>query len=85
MARNYFRRFPPEIREQIFRPLCVQWNGRTPHLIKALRPDRELYQEALYIFYRNNRFRLHKWNGWTFGDMTKKAVLTFTKITIVVE
>ncbi|TVY89155.1 hypothetical protein LAWI1_G005798 [Lachnellula willkommii] len=85
MACNNFVDFLKSEIDQIFRPLCIEWNGKTPDLIKALRPDKKLYQEALYIFYRNNRFVLHKGNGWTFGDMTKKAVLTFTKITIVVE
>lgn len=79
-----FDRLPPELRDQIFRPLCVGWDGKVPNLIKALRPNTKLYYEALDIFYRSNTFTLHRENDWSFGDMSKKAVLTFTKITVKV-
>jgi hypothetical protein len=85
MACNDFHRLPPEIRDQVFRPFCSKWNGRIPNLIKALRPDEKLYHEILDIFYKNNIFVLHRGNGWTFGDMMKKAVLTFTNMKIIVE
>jgi len=80
-----FYRLPPEVRGQIFRPLCIDWNGEIPNLIKALRPDGKLYHEALEIFVKNNVYVLHYGNRWTFGDMTKSAVLRLIKIKIDVE
>jgi hypothetical protein len=81
----FFYRVPPEVRDQIFRPICIEWAGKMPNLIKALRPDKKLYHEALDIFLKNNTYILHYGNRWTFGDMTKSAVQRFTKIKIVVE
>ena len=65
--------------------MCMGWNGKTPNLIKALRPDRKLYTEALRVFYNHNVFIFHRRNGWSFSDMTKEAVLSFEKVKIVVE
>lgn len=44
---------PVEIRILIFRQYLVQWEPSrfTPPLIKALRPDPQLYHEALDIYY----------------------------------
>jgi hypothetical protein len=75
---------PPEVRELIFRPLCVCWNGKIPPLIKALRSDKRLYGEALDIFFKNNTFVFHAGNGWSFGDMTSEAVLSIQKVKIIV-
>jgi hypothetical protein len=76
---------PPELREAIFKPLLVDWDGKTPNLVKALRPDKQLYNEALAIFYKFNVFIFHKGNGWSFGDMTKEAVLSLGRVRICVE
>jgi hypothetical protein len=54
---------PPELREAIFKPLLVDWDGKTPNLVKALRPDKQLYNEALAIFYNS-----------TFSFSTKEMV-----------
>jgi hypothetical protein len=79
---NLLHTLPPELREAIFKPVLVDWNGQTPDLIKALRPDRKLYNEALALFYRHNIFTFHKGNGWSFGDMAKEAVLSLDTIRI---
>jgi hypothetical protein len=64
----------------------VRWLDRkTPNLIKALRPDKRLYNETLGIFYKNNIFTFHRGNGWSWGDMTKQAVLRFEKVKIFIE
>jgi hypothetical protein len=50
---------------------CVDWEGHTPNIIKALRPEKRLYREALKIFYRLNPYVFGKENDWGFGDMKK--------------
>lgn len=79
------RLLPTEVRLIIFHELCTNWNGRVPNIIKALRPDSELYHEALEELYCHNVFVAHKGNGWSFGDMTKNAVLSIRKAKILVE
>jgi len=81
---NFLHVLPPELREAIFKPLLVDWNGKTPNLIKALRPDRKLYNEALGVFYRHNIFTFHEGNGWSFGDMAKEAVLSLDRVRICI-
>jgi hypothetical protein len=76
---------PPELREVIIKPLLVDWTGKTPNLIKAFRPNKQLYNEALAIFYKFNIFTFHKGNFWSFGDMTKEAVLSLERVRICVE
>jgi hypothetical protein len=38
-----FHALPPELRQIIFR-MVLKWNGKTPALLKALRPDQLLYE-----------------------------------------
>ena len=78
-------KLPPELWGGIFTPLYLDWNGKTPNLIKALRPEKKIYVEALEIFYKHNVFKLHSGNGWSFGDMTKGAVLSVARVRICVE
>jgi hypothetical protein len=59
------RRFPAEIRHMIFRAtLEGSWKGKAPEFIISLRGDKELYKEALNIFYETNTFALTKRNRW---------------------
>jgi hypothetical protein len=52
------RRFTPEIRAMILAG-CIEFKDRkTPALIIALRGDKDLYQEAIRVFYKLNRFKL---------------------------
>jgi len=46
---------PFEIREKIFH-LTLDWDGKTPPMLAALRSEPELYQQALKIFRKNNVF-----------------------------
>jgi hypothetical protein len=75
---------PLELYEAIFMHLCADWKGRTPNIIKALRPNKKLYLEALRIFYRHNTYVFHRENNWSFGDMTKDAVATIEKVRIYI-
>ncbi|KAE8448354.1 hypothetical protein EG329_009598 [Mollisiaceae sp. DMI_Dod_QoI] len=76
---------PPEIRLQVWEYLCLDWNGKIPNVIKALRPDETLYKEALALFYRKNIYTFHSKNNWSFGDMTPGAVKTITKAVIHIQ
>ncbi|KAF4628089.1 hypothetical protein G7Y89_g10064 [Cudoniella acicularis] len=55
------RRFPPEIRELIYK-LSLRWRGQTPRLLQALCGDPELYYKALAVMTRFNIFVLRKQN-----------------------
>jgi len=78
-------KLPPELRAEIFKPMLINWNGKTPALIKALRFDKKLYNEALDIVYKQNTFTFHRKNDWSFGDMTKEAVLSIERVKVVIE
>jgi hypothetical protein len=60
-ASNLLKQFPPEIREQIFGD-AIEWHGKTPPLIAALRGDPTLYHEALAVLYKEHPFKIHKLN-----------------------
>jgi hypothetical protein len=62
--RNILRRFPPEIRAEIFKHTLGSWDNKTPALIKALRGDHEVYLEAMKVFYRINEFFSSRRNNW---------------------
>jgi hypothetical protein len=52
------RKFPPEIREMIFQRCIDTRDNKSPSIIIALRGDKELYREAIKVFYKLNFFRL---------------------------
>ncbi|KAE9378850.1 hypothetical protein N431DRAFT_396722 [Stipitochalara longipes BDJ] len=69
-----FRKFPPEIRSMIFAG-CIDFNHRkTPVVLVALRSDKEIYEEAIQIFYKLNWFRVKLQNLSGFGSMSRKAL-----------
>ncbi len=77
------RTFPPEIREMIFNYSNVlNWTGKTPALLVALRGDREIYNEALEICHKNNTFKLHRGNEWKTGDMAIAALRSIRTLEI---
>jgi uncharacterized protein YjbI with pentapeptide repeats len=77
-----FRKFSPEIRETIFRD-CVDFKDRkTPPLLIALRGDKELYQEAIQLFYKLNFFRLDDRIRERVSTMSANALSTISKLTI---
>jgi hypothetical protein len=51
-------------------------------LVKALRLDARLYQEALALFRKFNTFILSERNDLALGEMTKEAILTIEKVKI---
>ncbi|RDW89538.1 hypothetical protein BP6252_01570 [Coleophoma cylindrospora] len=62
--------------------VCMKLN-QTPPIIKALRPDKELYYEALRVFYRNATFDIHRFNGWSFGETSGTALRTIRSLCIL--
>ncbi|KAH7417398.1 hypothetical protein BKA64DRAFT_702167 [Cadophora sp. MPI-SDFR-AT-0126] len=82
---NLLHQLPPELRLVLFQPLCANWDGKVPEIIKALRGDRKLYHEALEEFYRSNTFVFHRGNGWSLADMKIAAVKSIRRARIVVE
>jgi len=62
--------------------LDEDWEGKIPNIIKALRPERKLYGEALFYFTKRQTFRVHKGNLWSFLDMEKSAITTIIKLKI---
>ena len=52
----------PELRDMIFASSLVQTDGKTPALLIALRPDEELYAQALKVFYQVNELKV-RWQG----------------------
>jgi hypothetical protein len=83
LCRKGNRAFPPEIRQMIFRE-AFPWNRKTPALLKALRGDKVLYNEALHLFQLNS-YNLSYKNGWSFGDsaaMKTKTIKTVRSLHI---
>lgn len=83
LSSSGLRAFPPEIREVIFNfSQVLSWTGKTPALLVALRGDRELYYEALELFYKSNTFTLHRANEWKTGDMSVAALRTIRALKV---
>jgi len=64
---------PPELREFIFRYSLRRECGQTPYLLVALRPDQNLYNEAVAVFNSINIFSLTRDKGWSAGRVSKRA------------
>lgn len=64
------RKLPVELRIMIWKPLLTDaFTGQMPNIIKALRPDEEIYHEVIAIFCKSNSYVLHAENDWGFADM----------------
>jgi hypothetical protein len=72
------RRFPAEIRQAIFKLTVGDWEGKTPALIKALRGDREMYLEAMEVFYKINTYFSSSGNNWS-EEFPDRLLPTVTK------
>lgn len=60
-----------------------KWSGRTPPIIKALRPLPTLYQQALSLFdKRNYSYILYEDNAWGLSDMPPPVISTIHSVTI---
>jgi hypothetical protein len=77
------RRFPPEIRAMIFTG-CIHFGGfKTPAIIITLRGDKQMYEEAIQIFYKLNSFRVELQNLPDFEAMSIiKAIQGIRKLVI---
>jgi hypothetical protein len=75
------RAFPAEVRNMVYRA-AGSFEGKAPNLIKALRADRELYDEAMKVFLESNTYILCSENGWGFGDMSEEALAGIKKLEI---
>lgn len=74
--------FPAEVRVMIFQH-CMEWNGRTPSVLAAVRRNDVLYNEAIKCFRQtNNTYTLNKRNGWSFCQMGESALLSVKKLKI---
>lgn len=60
-------KLPIEIRKLIFKP-CLEWSGKTPEPLAALRGDKQLYGEALAIFNEINTFHIDGDTHLDIGD-----------------
>jgi hypothetical protein len=85
----HLRRLAAETRLQIFGSLpslvSEPWDGKMPAIIKALRADSELQQEAMSVFAKHQVYVLHVGNSWSFQDMLSTAMLTIKNVRIVIE
>lgn len=77
-----FNRIPPEIRVMIMSKV-INWRGKIPVLIAALRGDPVLYREALGVLHRNYTFKLHLWNESTRKQMSRAAFQSIEKLEVV--
>jgi uncharacterized protein YjbI with pentapeptide repeats len=75
------RKFAPEIRDIIFRHV-IEWNGKMPALIIALRGDHKLYHEALEILYSTCTFIRSERNNITITQMSQPAVESIRKLVL---
>lgn len=78
------RSLPLEVRLKIYH-LALEWNGKTPGLLAALRPDRMLYLEALEVFVKQNTFTLSTKNLLTMCRMKLSAFQSIRKLSLDME
>jgi hypothetical protein len=69
----------------IFLPNLVEWNGKSCAFIVALRGDKDLYNQVLELFYKNNTYVLHAPNEWSFANRENEAIETVRKLKIKVK
>jgi hypothetical protein len=67
--------------EKIYESACV-FGGKMPNLIRALRPDRELYEEAMHVSVQSDIFHLRKEKRWSIGRMTEGALARIQRLDI---
>jgi hypothetical protein len=86
-----FRLLPVEMREEIFKYTFAtsqnypDFAASTPALLVALRGDRELYDQALRVFYGINHWFLTARNFQGVSALGKFAVACIRSLTIFVE
>jgi hypothetical protein len=75
------RKFAPEIRRLIFAE-AIDWTGKTPELIIALRGDPKLYQEAMDVLCRQCVFTLSPRNREGRMQMPLSVIKTIQNLSI---
>ncbi|KAE9371263.1 hypothetical protein N431DRAFT_467453 [Stipitochalara longipes BDJ] len=79
----HFYLLPIELRDMVFAFSLVRTDGKTPALLLALRGDKEMYLQALKVFYHVNEMEM-RWQGglgWfeelrgEVKEMVKKVVI----------
>ncbi|KAH7418574.1 hypothetical protein BKA64DRAFT_203685 [Cadophora sp. MPI-SDFR-AT-0126] len=75
------RRFPPELRSLIFENI-IEWTGKTPDLIKALRGDEELYCESLDVLCKVSTFGISCRNIQNVASMPAHAMENVRRLEI---
>lgn len=76
-----FNSIPAEIRNLIFSN-AIEWNGKTPNVVAAVRGDPVLYAEALGVLHRQSTFKLHAANRLSRSVMSPKAYQSVRKLEI---
>jgi hypothetical protein len=82
---QFLHKLPFEIREIIYGN-CLEWNGRSPAIFRALRASKLLYPQVIEQFYKaDNTFYLNKRNGWSLCSMSVKALVSVRKLKIEIQ
>lgn len=63
----------------VFHSAMIKIEGKTPQLLIALRADRELYAEALIVYYKVNDFEVRYDIGWKWLDDLRPEVRKMLK------
>ena len=77
------RRFPTELRDMIFKDCLQIEEGKSPALLIALRGDKELYEEALEVYYKTNYCSMGKAMIQRINDLSPKAISRIKDIRIL--
>ncbi|KAJ5038241.1 uncharacterized protein L3040_007108 [Drepanopeziza brunnea f. sp. 'multigermtubi'] len=76
MSPPVLRKFPIELRQMMFGYcLQIEEDNKSPALLMALRADKELYPEAIEMFYKLNYFTLNSVTIKTLDDLSPNAVM----------
>jgi hypothetical protein len=74
------RKFPAKIRENIFQ-FCVRIKDqKSPALLIALRGDKEMYQEAINLYYKVNLFTVSNDTVDRCTSLSVKALMSISKL-----
>jgi hypothetical protein len=79
------RSLPAEIRMQVFSECLVRARFppiSSPALLAALRPDTELYEEAIEVFHKINVFEIKPHNRQPFLDLQDRHVVHLRKVVL---
>jgi hypothetical protein len=81
----YVASVPSELLETVFQYCELEWDGNTPALIVALRPNRRLYQEALRLFYKRSTYFVSKTNRQSTASIEVSVLQSIFKLDITMK